>query len=118
MMAGSGSGSPAVAGGLVRHIPVLGGRAVEFLAVRPGGVYIDATFGAGGFSRALFSDGRSMAITRTSWPAARQCCSNFPGRTAPIGACGGKKPETNRMRSGLIMMAAAWRVDYTTSCQH
>src|SRR6185295_9198958 len=38
VMAGSGSGS-AVAGGLARHIPVLGRAAVEFLAVRDGGVY-------------------------------------------------------------------------------
>ena len=40
MMTGSGSGS-AVAGGLARHIPVLGRRAVEYLAVRDGGVYLE-----------------------------------------------------------------------------
>ena len=49
MMAGSDSGH-AVAGGLARHIPVLGRPAVEFLNVRDGGVYVDATFGAGGYS--------------------------------------------------------------------
>ena len=49
MMAGSGS-RPAAAGGLARHIPVLGGRVVEFVDVREGGVYVDATFGAGGCS--------------------------------------------------------------------
>jgi 16S rRNA (cytosine1402-N4)-methyltransferase len=32
---------------------VLGGRAVELLAVRTGGVYVDATFGAGGYSRLI-----------------------------------------------------------------
>src|SRR5215468_222096 len=52
MMMGSDSGS-AVAGGLARHIPVLGRRAVEYLAVRDGGIYLDATFGAGGYSRAI-----------------------------------------------------------------
>src|SRR5262249_25748209 len=52
MMTGSGSG-PAVAGGLARHIPVLGRRAVEYLAVRDGGIHLDATFGAGGYSRAI-----------------------------------------------------------------
>jgi 16S rRNA (cytosine1402-N4)-methyltransferase len=36
-----------------RHIPVLGREAVEWLAVKSGGTYLDATFGAGGYSRAI-----------------------------------------------------------------
>jgi 16S rRNA (cytosine1402-N4)-methyltransferase len=36
-----------------RHIPVLGRQAVEMLSPRDGGVYVDATFGAGGYSRAI-----------------------------------------------------------------
>ena len=55
MMAGSGGRGPAAAGGLARHIPVLGRRAVEFLDVRDSGVYIDATFGAGGYTRAILA---------------------------------------------------------------
>jgi 16S rRNA (cytosine1402-N4)-methyltransferase len=55
MMAGSGSGSPAAAGGLARHIPVLGRPAVDFLNVRDGGVYVDATFGGGGYTRAILA---------------------------------------------------------------
>ena len=51
----TGSGSYAVAGGLVRHVPVLVHRAVEWLDVRDGGLYVDATFGAGGFSRAILA---------------------------------------------------------------
>jgi 16S rRNA (cytosine1402-N4)-methyltransferase len=54
MTAGSDS-APAVAGGLARHIPVLGRSAVEFLAVHAGGVYVDATFGAAGYSRAILA---------------------------------------------------------------
>jgi 16S rRNA (cytosine1402-N4)-methyltransferase len=36
-----------------RHVPVLGPRAIELLNPRQGGIYVDATFGAGGYSRAI-----------------------------------------------------------------
>jgi 16S rRNA (cytosine1402-N4)-methyltransferase len=49
------SGSHAVAGGLARHIPVLARRAVDWLEVRSGGLYVDATFGAGGYTRAILA---------------------------------------------------------------
>jgi 16S rRNA (cytosine1402-N4)-methyltransferase len=35
------------------HVPVLGREAVAMLSPRDGGLYIDATFGAGGYSRAI-----------------------------------------------------------------
>jgi 16S rRNA (cytosine1402-N4)-methyltransferase len=67
------SGTPAVAGGLARHIPVLGPRAVEFLAVHDGGLYIDATFGAGGYARAILAaaDCRVIGIDRDQSAIAR-----------------------------------------------
>jgi 16S rRNA (cytosine1402-N4)-methyltransferase len=36
-----------------RHIPVLGRQAIAMLQPRAGGLYVDATFGAGGYSRAI-----------------------------------------------------------------
>jgi len=36
-----------------RHISVLGREAVEMLKPRDGGIYVDATFGAGGYSRSI-----------------------------------------------------------------
>jgi 16S rRNA (cytosine1402-N4)-methyltransferase len=44
----------------ISHIPVLGREAVNMLAPREGGIYIDATFGAGGYSRSILE----MAGTR------------------------------------------------------
>ena len=52
MMTGSGS-SKAVAGGPARHIPVLAGRVISWLGVHDGGFYVDATFGAGGYTREI-----------------------------------------------------------------
>ena len=49
----AGSGSNAVAGGPARHIPVLARLAIDCLAVKPGGLYVDATFGGGGYTRAI-----------------------------------------------------------------
>lgn len=51
----AGSGGSAVAGGPALHIPVLGRHAIAFLNVREGGVYIDGTFGAGGYTRAMLA---------------------------------------------------------------
>ena len=51
----AGSDGFAVAGRPALHIPVLGRRAVEFLNIRDAGVYIDATFGAGGYTRAMLA---------------------------------------------------------------
>ena len=46
-------GGNAVDGGLVRHIPVLAAEVLEYLGPRDDGVYIDGTFGAGGYTRAI-----------------------------------------------------------------
>ncbi len=64
MTAGRGD-SQIAAGGPARHIPVLLAEAIEALNLRADGVYLDGTFGAGGYSRALVERGaRVVAIDR------------------------------------------------------
>jgi 16S rRNA (cytosine1402-N4)-methyltransferase len=47
------------------HVPVLLPEAMEALEARAGGLYVDATFGAGGYARALLDRGaRVIAIDR------------------------------------------------------
>jgi 16S rRNA (cytosine1402-N4)-methyltransferase len=49
-----------------RHIPVLGAEALDMLSPRDGGIYVDATFGAGGYSQAILdaADTRVIGIDR------------------------------------------------------
>ena len=58
----TGSGSDAVAGGPARHIPVLARPAIDWLAVKPGGLYVDATFGDGGYARAILQTANARVI--------------------------------------------------------
>ena len=58
----AGGGGSAVAGGPALHVPVLVGRAVAFLDVHDGGVYIDGTFGAGGYTRAILATSGAQVI--------------------------------------------------------
>ena len=47
------------------HIPVLAAEAVGALAVVPGGLYLDGTFGAGGYTRLILAEGgRVLALDR------------------------------------------------------
>ncbi|MDE2209724.1 MAG: 16S rRNA (cytosine(1402)-N(4))-methyltransferase RsmH [Betaproteobacteria bacterium] len=56
------------AGHVASHVPVLLGETVAALAVRGDGIYVDATFGRGGHSRAILAalspHGRLVAIDR------------------------------------------------------
>jgi 16S rRNA (cytosine1402-N4)-methyltransferase len=61
-MTAGGDGFAAVAGGPALHIPVLGRPALEFLKVSDGGVTIDATFGAGGYTRAILAAANCKVI--------------------------------------------------------
>jgi 16S rRNA (cytosine1402-N4)-methyltransferase len=66
----TGSDSAAVAGGPARHLPVLARPAVGWVGVRSGGVYVDATFGAGGYTRAILATPGARVIGIDRDPAA------------------------------------------------
>jgi 16S rRNA (cytosine1402-N4)-methyltransferase len=66
---------------VVNHVPVLLGPAIDFLAIRPDGTYVDATFGAGGHARAilsLLSSGRLIAIDADPDAASRAAAITDP----------------------------------------
>ncbi|MCI0601208.1 MAG: 16S rRNA (cytosine(1402)-N(4))-methyltransferase RsmH [Beijerinckiaceae bacterium] len=55
MTSGRGDETYLAAGGPARHVPVLRDEVMAVLAVHEGGLYLDATFGAGGYTRALLA---------------------------------------------------------------
>jgi len=88
MTADSGPGMPGAAGGLVRHIPVLAAAAVDYLNVRDDGLYIDGTFGAGGYTRLILARAncRVIGIDRDQTAIARgmDMVAEFGGRLTLI----------------------------------
>ena len=62
MTMGRGTGEPAVAGGPAHHIPVLSRQVTAFINPHADGVYVDATFGGGGHTRALLAEPKVHVI--------------------------------------------------------
>ncbi|HMF27552.1 MAG TPA: 16S rRNA (cytosine(1402)-N(4))-methyltransferase, partial [Candidatus Cybelea sp.] len=84
----------------MNHVSVLEGPALQFLAVRSGGIYVDATFGAGGHTRSILSElgaGRLIAIDADPEAAQRAAAigdprllfvhSNFRSITSVLDRC-------------------------------
>ena len=64
------------------HVSVLYGPSLEYLAIRPDGIYVDATFGAGGHSRGILerlTTGRLIAFDAD--PSAQQRLPEHPAFT-------------------------------------
>jgi 16S rRNA (cytosine1402-N4)-methyltransferase len=85
----------------VSHVPVLLAPAIEYLAIRPAGIYLDATFGAGGHSQAILERldrGRLIAVDadpaaaivaqRIADPRFTFARANFRDLTAVLDRCG------------------------------
>lgn len=83
------------------HVPVLLETALEFLAIRPDGIYVDATFGAGGHAKAMLdrlSCGRLVALDADPSASARAAaiadprlsfvCANFRNLASVLDRCG------------------------------
>jgi 16S rRNA (cytosine1402-N4)-methyltransferase len=70
MMPGRDPGSPEVAGGLVRHIPVLAPQVLDLLALPDGATVIDGTFGAGGYTGSLLQNPKTRVLAIDRDPAA------------------------------------------------
>src|SRR6266566_332683 len=67
-----------------QHVPVLLHQAIDYLAPRDGGVYIDGTFGAGGYAAAILgaADARVIGIDRDA--------DAIAGGRAQVEASGGR----------------------------
>jgi len=117
MMTGRGRPSFA-AGGLARHIPVLLCEVLTALEPEDGGTFIDGTFGAGGYSRAILeaANCRLIAIDRDpdALAYAQDLTETFPGCFTPVL---GRYSEMERLagEQGADAVDGVVRFEYTTT---
>ncbi len=88
MKTGLGVGPTDAAGGPARHLPVMLREVLTHLAPKTAGHYVDGTFGAGGYSRAILeaADCRLLAFDRdpTAITAGASLVEEFGGRLALV----------------------------------
>ena len=58
------------------HVPVLLNESIDALCLKPGGVYVDVTFGGGGHSREILRrlDPTATSSVSTKMPMRRRMC--------------------------------------------
>ena len=52
---------------VIKHIPVMVKEVIEGLAIRPGKVYLDVTFGGGGHTRAILESDSTVKVIAIDW---------------------------------------------------
>jgi 16S rRNA (cytosine1402-N4)-methyltransferase len=90
----------------VSHIPVLLEETLDALNVRPDGLYLDGTFGAGGYTRALLERGaRVVALDRDPSAIARGAglLAEFPDRLRLVEARFGALDKVPRDLDGVAL---------------
>lgn len=83
MMAGGGPDTRSTAGGPARHIPVLLPQIIEALSPKDGGIFIDATFGRGGYARGLLDAADCSVLGIDRDPDAIAAGETLAARYAP-----------------------------------
>ena len=61
------------------HIPVMAREAIDALNIRDGGVYVDATFGAGGYTKAMLSAAKCSVYAFDRDPRAIAAANDWSG---------------------------------------
>ena len=82
MTQGGGEPTDLAAGGPALHIPVLLSEVMDALNLTSGGLYLDGTFGAGGYTRAMLERAniRVLALDRDPRALAQRGGSRRPFR--------------------------------------
>ena len=92
-----------------QHLTVLLREAVEALAIKPAGVYVDATFGRGGHSRAILEalgpEGRLLALDRDPRAIAAAAAIGDEANSVAVSAASAMEVAT-KFRIGKLPEAA------------
>jgi 16S rRNA (cytosine1402-N4)-methyltransferase len=89
------------------HVPVMLAEVIETLAPKPGGTYVDGTFGGGGYSRAILeaADCRVLGIDRDPDAIARgqTLVEQFPGQLVLVQAPFSRMDEIAEESDGVVL---------------
>jgi len=72
------------------HIPVLMEEVLQYLDLKPGEVYVDATLGGGGHTRAILTKEPTCKVIGLDWDktvietTGQELAQEFPGRFFPV----------------------------------